>query len=185
MKDEKLDDRKKIVKELKRISKVIECKKVDSHNLNNYISNYFKEKGYLIDNKDIIKIINKVKYNLSNIINECDKLMEYKDTDKRITTEDVDNVIRTTIEDNIFELTNAILNKNVSKAISIYKDLLLSGEESIKLIVMVANQFRLILQVKLMVRNGYKEREIASFLKEHPYIALCNSKENHRTCDRF
>ena len=30
------------------------------------------------------------------------------------------------------------------------------GEEPVKLIVMLANQFRLILQVKLMKKNGYK-----------------------------
>lgn len=43
------------------------------------------------------------------------------------------------------------------------------GEEPIKLIVMVANQFRLILQVKLMIKNGYKQIEMANIIKEHPY----------------
>ena len=95
--------------------------------------------------------------------------MEYKDLDKNITKEDIDNVVRENIEDNIFELTNAILDKNVSKSIKIYNDLLLMGEEPIKLIVMVANQFRLILQVKLMVKNGYKQIDMASKIKEHPY----------------
>ena len=167
--NEKLDERKKIVKELKKLSKVIECNKQDIHNLNNYISNYFKENGYNIDNASVRLIIDKVKYDLSNIINECDKLMEYKDTDKNITKEDIESVVRKTIEDDIFSLTNAILDKNSSKAISIYNDLILMGEEPIKLIVMISNQFRLILQVKLMAKNGYKEREMASVIKEHPF----------------
>ena len=114
-------------------------------------------------------IIDKVKYDLSNIINECDKLINYKDNDKNITKEDIDNIIRENIEDDIFALTNAILQKDTKKSIKIYKDLLLMGEEPIKLIVMVANQFRLILQVKLMIKNGYKQIEMASIIKEHPY----------------
>ena len=51
--------------------------------------------------------------------------------------EDIDNIIRENIEDNIFALTNAILDKNSAKAIKIYNDLLLMGEEPIKIIVMI------------------------------------------------
>ena len=61
------------------------------------------------------------------------------------------------------------MDKDIKKVINIYNDLLLMGEEPIKLIVMIANQFRLILQVKLMVKNGYKERDMASEIGEHPY----------------
>ena len=166
---EKLDERKKIVKEMKKLSNVIECKKLDSHNLNNYIYKYFKDNNYNIDMSLVRLIIDKVKYDLSNIINECDKLMLYKDNDKNITKEDVDNIIIETIEDNIFSLTNSIMEKNTSKSIKIYKDLLLKGEEPIKLIVMIANQFRLILQVKLMVKNGYNQIDMSSTINEHPY----------------
>ena len=170
--NEKLDERKKIVKELKKIAKVIECKKLDSHNLNNYIYDYFKESGYKIEMSLVRLIIDKVKYDLANIVNECDKLMEYKDNDKNITKEDIDNVIRENIEDNIFALTNAILEKDSLKALKIYNDLLLMGEEPIKLIVMISNQFRLILQVKLMVNNGYKQIDMANIIKEQQISML-------------
>ena len=113
--------------------------------MNNYISNYFKTNNYEISQSDVKLIIDKVKYDLANIISECDKLMMYKDENKKITTKDIEDVI------------------------NIYNDLLLMGEEPIKLIVMIANQFRLILQVKLMVKNGYKERDMASEIGEHPY----------------
>ena len=166
---EKLDERKKVVKELKKLSKVITCNKQDTYNLNNYVYNYLKDNGYNIEMKLVNLIIDKVKYDLSNIINECDKLMEYKNEDKNITKEDIDNIIRENIEDNIFSLTNAILDKDTKKSIKIYKDLLLMGEEPIKLIVLVANQFRLILQVKLMIKNGYKQNDMVNIIKEHPY----------------
>lgn len=166
---EKLDDRKKIVKELKKLSTVIECQKKESHNLNNYIEDYFKDNDYEIKKDALLFMINKAGENLSNLINEADKLMIYKDDDKVITKEDVDNIVRKNIEDDIFLLTNAIMNKDRVNLIKIYKDLLLVGEEPIKLIVLIANQLRLILQVKLMVKNGYKEREMASIIGEHPY----------------
>lgn len=166
---EKLDDRKKIVKELKKLSNVIECKKRESHDLNNYIESYFRENGYSINRESVIFMINKAGSNLSNLMNEADKLMIYKDEDKNISREDVDNLICKNIEDDIFLLTNAIMNKDKKNIVNIYKDLLLAGEEPIKLIVLIANQLRLILQVKLMIKNGYKEREMASIIGEHPY----------------
>ena len=169
VKNEKLDERKKIVKDLKKVSKVLMCNRVDDHNLNNYVYNYFKGNGYDIDMSLVRLIKDKVKYDLSNIINECDKLMYYKDTNKKITKEDIENVITENIEDNVFSLTDAILNKDTNKKIKIYKDLLLMGEEPIKLIAMIANQFRLLLQVKLMVKNDYKQNEMATIIKEHPY----------------
>ena len=177
---EKLDERKKIVKELKKVSKVIECNKLDSHNLNNYVYNYLNDNGYKIEMNLVRTIVDKVKYDLANIINECDKLMCYKDTDKEIKIDDVNDVIRENIEDNIFSLTNAIMYKDNRKIIKIYNDLLKSNEEPIKLIVMITNQLRLILQVKLMIKNGYKELQMPSIIKEHPYRVKLAMASNYK-----
>ena len=166
---EKLDDRKKIVKELKKNSKVIECQREESHNLNNYITTYITDHGYSINRDGTKKLIERAGNNLSNLISECDKIFLYKEDEKHISVSDIENLVFKNIEDNIFELTNAVMNKDKIKIINIYKDLLLMGEEPVKLIVMLANQFRLILQVKLMKKNGYKERDMASIIAEHPY----------------
>lgn len=166
---EKLDDRKKIVKELKKLSKVVECKKIENYNLNSYLENYIKDKGYIITSKNINLIISIAGLDLANLINEIDKLLIYKDTDKNISEDDIKNLICVNIEDNIFALTNAIMNNQKEKIIKIYKDLISMGEDEIKLIATLANQFRLLLQVKLMKNNGYSDNEMISTLKEHPY----------------
>ena len=43
------------------------------------------------------------------------------------------------------------------------------GEEPIKIIVMLANQFRLMYQVKVLVSKGYTEDDIASLLNSKKY----------------
>lgn len=177
---EKLDDRKKIVKELKKNSTVIEAQKKENYNLNNYIIDYVNKNGYNMSKNACIKLIERAGNNLSNLISECDKIFLYKDDDKNITEEDIENLVFKNIEDNIFELTNAVMNKDKKKIINIYKDLILMGEEEIKLIVMLANQFRMILQVKLMVKNGYKERDMATIIKEHPYRVKLAMQSNFK-----
>ncbi|MBQ1495971.1 MAG: DNA polymerase III subunit delta [Bacilli bacterium] len=183
VKDEKLDQRKKITKLVSKVSKVYDCNKIESYRLSNYIKDYIISKGYSISSSSIDLIISKVGYELSNIIKELDKMFIYKLDDKKITKEDVLDVITNNIENNIFELTNAIVNKEKDKVISIYNDLIKSGEDPIKLIVTISNQFRLMLQVKIMRNSGYSEKEIVSILKEHPYRISIAMKSNYNVND--
>lgn len=169
VREEKVDSRKKITKLITKVSKVFDCNKIESYRLSNYLGDYIRDNGYSISSSSIDLIISKVGYELSNIIKELDKLFIYKGEDKKITREDIDEVITNNLEKNIFELTNAIVNKEKNKVNRIYNELIKSGEDPIKLIVTLSNQFRLILQVKLMRNSGYSEKEIVSILKEHPY----------------
>lgn len=169
VREEKPDQRKKITKLVNKVSKVYDCNKIENYKLQNYVFDYIRDKGYSISNKSVELLIGKVGYELSNIIKELDKLFIYKGNDKKITEEDIDEVITNNIENNIFELTNAVINKEKDKVIKIYNDLIKIGEDPIKLIVTISNQFRLLLQVKIMRNSGYSEKEIVSTLKEHPY----------------
>ena len=169
VRDEKIDSRKKISKLVNKVSKVYDCNKIESYRLSNYLGDYIRDKGYSISSSSIELIISKVGYELSNIIKELDKMFIYKGNDTKITKEDIDEVITNNLEKNIFELTNAIVNKEKNKINDIYNDLIKSGEDPIKLIVTLSNQFRLIMQVKLMRSGGYSEKEIVTILKEHPY----------------
>lgn len=169
VRDEKVDSRKKITKLVNKVSKVYECNKIESYRLNNYLGDYIRDKGYSISSSSIELLISKVGYELSNIFKELDKMFIYKGEDKKITKEDIEDVITNNLEKNIFELTNAIVNKEKSRVIEIYNQLIKSGEDPIKLIVTLSNQFRLIMQVKLMRTGGYSEKEIVTTLKEHPY----------------
>ena len=169
VRNEKLDERKKVTKALKKISKVIVCNKIENYDLNNYVYEYITSHGYKIDRKNIDIILKRSLYNLSIITNELEKLFIYKSNDKNITKEDLDKVISSNINDNIFDLTNMIVNKEKTRLIETYNNLIRMGEDPFKLMVTLSNQYRLILEVKLMVKNGYRDDEIISKLKEHPY----------------
>lgn len=173
----KLDERKKIVKELKKISKVLEAKKIENYDLNNYIKNYIEKNKYKITNSCINLLISQVGTNLNILINEINKIFIYKNNDKIITEEDIKGLCITNIEDNIFKLTNSFLSERKEETVKIYRDLLLIGIKHEAIIGTIASQLRLLLQVNLMKKNGYSDKEMVSILKEHPYrIKL--AKEN-------
>lgn len=169
-----LDNRKSIIKELKNKAEVIEYKKLKGFEINNFIKNYCKKSKYTIENDAINLLINKLTDNLNIITMELEKLFVYKN-DGKITKDDVDICTSKLINTNIFDLIDSIVKNDTDRSMELYDDLLLLNEEEIKLIIILANQFRLIYQVKTMYKGGYSEYNIASLLGINPYrIKLAN-----------
>ena len=172
----KLDDRKKIVKLFKEKTKVIEINEIKD--LTIFAKEEFKNKGYKISTLDASYFIDKVGNNIDIILNEIEKMTIYKDEKKEITKEDIDKLSSRAFKDNIFELIEAVTNKDRSKIFDLYNDLILQKEDEIKIIVMLANKFRLILQTKIGLSLGDNQYQIAKKLSSHPYPILLASKSN-------
>lgn len=166
---EKLDERKKIVKTLKKNVTVIKKEVIDEKDLAGFVSSEFKAKGYDIDYKTTKYFTDYVGKNVDILISEINKMMIYKDTDKKITIEDINNISSKAFNDNVFDLCDAIMKKNFKKIFSCYNDLVSLKEEPIKIIALIGNQFNLVYQVKLLANEGKNSKDIASILAVHPY----------------
>lgn len=167
---EKLDERKKIVKLVKKIAKIMEFN--NEKNIRKYIKN---ELGtYQISEENINLLIDRVGENELLIQNEINKLKLYKDNNI-ITNEDIIKITHKNINIDTFKLIDHIVNKKNDEAMEMYSEMINQNEEPIKIIVMLANQFRIMYQVKELVKIGYSEKEIATKLKLHPYrVKLAN-----------
>ena len=170
--NEKLDERKKITKLVKKIGKSIEFNAKSDANA--MIKDLLKDYDISTSNINLIKFrIN----NKSEVINsEIDKLLIYKE-DKTISEEDILNVISEYPNIDFFQFIDNIINKKVEETLKTYYELLKLKEEPIKIIVTLANQFRLMYQAKKMFQSGYSEKDIVTETGEHPYrVKLAISK---------
>ena len=166
---EKLDERKKIVKTLKNKVKVIKKEEIDQKDLPKFVINEFKNDGYEIDYKTANYFVNYVGQNVDIILSEIKKMILYKDGDKKVTMEDINGISSKKINDNVFELSDAIMKKDFKKIFDCYNDLMALKEEPIKIIAMLANQFILVYQCKLLANEGTMNKDIATILKVHPF----------------
>ena len=159
----KLDNKKKIVKLLKDkgevLSNEISIDKIIKDSLDDYS----------MDNRTINYLINYCSNDIERILNELEKLKCFKLNDKVINISDIDEVVFKSLDDNVFDFINAVVSKNKNKAYDIYKELLYKGEEETKLVIMVADQIRLIYNCKVLLLEGMKKDDIASYLEVHPY----------------
>ena len=173
--NDKLDTRKKITKLIKKVGKVQEF--IGELDATSLVRRLFK--NYNIDYKTIQLFIDRVGNNPLIIQNEINKIKIYKGNDRNITEEDILNLTTKLIEIDIFKLIDYIVRKNKEKALELYYEMLKMNEEPIKIVVILANQFRIMYQSKELLKKGYSEKDIASTLKIHPYrvkLAIQNSR---------
>ena len=174
--EEKLDTRRKLYKNIKEKGEVFEFNKLP--NINTYVKDLFS--GYTITNDSINLLIKRVGNDLNRLKQEIEKIKIYKINDKLITDSDIIDCTVEKIDINIFNFIDNIIRKNKSETIKTYKELLKIGEEPIKIIVLLANQFRLMYQSKLLTSKGYSEDDIASLLHAKRYpVHLAIQKSYH------
>lgn len=172
---EKLDERKKIVKALHKCATIKEFSK--NANPNNIVKEWLKD--YQIDYKDINLLIDRVGTNLGILEQEVEKIKIYKDQDKKITKEDILNTTTKNIDVDIFELINKIVEHDTEHAIEIYYEMLKRNEEPIKILIILANQFRIMYQAKELYSKGYSGNDIAKILDIHPYRIKLALEKNY------
>lgn len=175
---EKLDERKKIVKAIKEKGIVKDFNTFS--NINKYVLDMFGE--YKINNENINFLVNRVGNNLEVLSQEINKIKIYKDNDFNITKEDIINLTTKNIDTNFFNLIENIVARNKNKAMESYYEIIKDGEEPIKIIVVLANKFRLIYQAKNLYKKGYSEKDISNMLGSN-YYAIKKCLESSRNYD--
>lgn len=154
------------------------------------INNQVSSDKLIIDNLDNLKMDNQtIKYfcnyclnNNEKILNELDKIKNYKydQEDKKVTIEDINNIVIRDYNDDIFDLVNAIIKNNKDKAFELYYRLIQKEKDSINIIASVSGSIRNLYSVKTLNEKRYKQADISNILGIKPYavsIALenCNN----------
>lgn len=163
---DKLNERSEIVKLLKVKAKVIEAKEITKEEWPRFIQQYFQKLNVSIDPDATSELALRVEGDAMRFVNEAKKLALYTD---HITYDDIQTMIARPLEENAFLIYDCLLKKDKSKAISIYRDLLVEGSEPVQLVGMLANQFRLLSEVSYLSTQYSSNNEIARVLGVHEY----------------
>lgn len=166
---EKLDERKKIVKLLKKVATIIDVTTMAEKDVRQYVQQSIKNEGYTMTPEAFELFIHLTDMDLSKIMSELTKLLLYSSDTKKITKPMIESLVPKTLEHNIFDMVNYVVNGQAEDALVLYRDLLLQGEETIKINAILIGQFRLLLQVKIMQGAGYQQSNMQDIIKIHPY----------------
>lgn len=146
-------------KELSKLCKnIIDLSKID---LEDYVKKELKE--YKISPLNINLLINNCNNNFNRVVQEVEKLKMYKYEEKEITRDDINLLIKKNLDSNIFDLIDYINKGNRKEAYRVYNELIKNNEVPVKILVTLANNYRLIYQVKVLV-NSKSDKEIMKML---------------------
>lgn len=167
--DEKIDSRKKIIKDIKKIGEIKEFSNFNDREIVSYIKKWLSNKKITITSENCQFLINYSGLDFLNIKKELEKLYLYCEEKGEVAKEDIELLVTRSIEYDVFSLTNELFNKNLFKLREVLNSLILKKEEPIYLLSLIASQLRVYYKVKVLLMEHYNQKDIASKLKIHPY----------------
>lgn len=160
--EEEVDKRSKMFKNVKNAGRIVEFKRQSEQILVQWILGRMKRENKKITQTVMQQFLNTVGTDMEYIDKELEKLLCYCIDKDVIEAEDVSAVCVEQTTNKIFDMVNAIAEKNQKKALDLYYDLLALKEPPMRILFLIARQFQILLQVKELSGKGYDNKFIAS-----------------------
>lgn len=169
--ENEVDKRGKMYKAVKDRGRIVEMGRQDEKTLLYWIAGNVKKEGRQIKESTARYLVSKTGTDMENLEKELEKLFSYTLGKDEITAADIDDICTTQITNKIFDMIEAVAAKRQKQALDYYYDLLALKEPPMRILYLLARQFKLLLEVKDLMGRGNDKAQIAKTAKLHPFVA--------------
>ncbi|QQE77353.1 DNA polymerase III subunit delta [Alicyclobacillus sp. SO9] len=162
---EKLDERKKAVKALKKFP-VINCNTPKANEASKFLSALVREHGLRADREALGELWRRTE-SVTQAEREIEKLSSY--TDGVIQLRDVAEITPVPLEDNVFRWIEGVIAGKLSLSFQALREIEISGYDGFALFSLLARQLRLMWFAKVYLAKGESQRDVARRVGAHPY----------------
>ena len=142
----------------------------DARQLPQWIQARVKTKGGAMEAGAVSELAEHVGNDLRLLDTEIEKLLTYR-ANQPIRAEDVRALVASVSESSIFDLVDAIGQREMRRALKLLHDQLDHNAAPMYLLTMITRQFRLLLQTRDFAARGKTVEQAAAQLKMHPFVA--------------
>ncbi len=153
-----------VVTLLKQKAEVSETRELSDVEMRGWLKRKFSVVNKEISEEAVTEFFTRIDWNLLTANNEFEKVLNYVGDKDNVSLEDVKAVVVKELETDVFSILKAMEEGNKKKLILIYKDLIKSGNDPVKLLALIAKSLRETYNVILMVEQNYKQVDIAKTL---------------------
>ncbi|MCR4673455.1 MAG: DNA polymerase III subunit delta [Lachnospiraceae bacterium] len=181
--ESKVKKNTKVFKSIHKLDGDMECTMPTEHDLQIWIAYLLKA-----ENKSITKdgwqafaeatYSNKELRSMEYMYNEVQKIISYCIDKDTITREDIEAICSPTYQDHIFDMINAIGDKDSSTVLRLYEELLVSKVPPMKIMSNIVRQFKHLLALGELLDNGSSPNQAAKELGLYPFIVQKYLKMN-------
>lgn len=162
--EDEVDKRSKMYKAVKSCGRIREFARQDEKTLMQWAAGILKREGKNITQRDMELLLTMTGIDMGNLRMELEKLITYTGDRNVVTRADIQEVCTTQTQNKIFDMVRAVTEKNQKRALDLYYDLLTLKEPPMRILFLLAKQFRQLLLVKEYTEEGVAQPEMASRL---------------------
>ena len=159
-----VDKRNRMYKAVKACGSIAEFIRQDEKTLMRWAAGILGKAGKKITQRDMELLLTKTGTDMGNLRMEMEKLISYTEGRDVVTAEDIEEICTTQTTNRIFDMVRAVTEKNQKRALELYYDLLTLKEPPMRILFLLAKQFRQICLTKKLSQEGLSQTEIASKL---------------------
>ncbi|MFQ5706226.1 MAG: DNA polymerase III subunit delta [bacterium] len=161
---------------IKSKAELVECNPLYDREIPAWIVTYLKPKGCEISDEAAAILHARTGNNLREIVNELEKILLNLDSRNKIEKTDVQNVVGLSRTYSVFDLTDAIGFKDLSRALRILDQMLQSGEQPSGILVMITRHFVNLYKLKGAMAQRTSHKALSE-LTGIPHFFIAKTKE--------
>jgi len=161
------DMTKPLVKNKSKNTVWIDVEKISKSEFENLIRRECALRQIKLDGDKMKHLISRMPRQVETCMRELDKLALFPDP---IDMKVLDVLISKPLEDNVFELSAAVVSKDLKKALKIYKDLQVLKYDPVALVPSIAWQMRVMFQILVFKKERISDMDIREKLGVHDYV---------------
>jgi len=165
-----VDKRKKFFLSLSKKGTVVEHSRPYEREMPKWIKWLAGKKDLQLSESACRYLVDIIGNDLTSISNEIEKVSLYAGPGKRIELEDLEAISVDIKARTVFQLIDALGEKNLKKSLKNLKKLIDGGESPILILSMILRQLRLIWIGKDILKRGGKEEEVRKKTKLPPFV---------------
>lgn len=167
---EKVDQRKKVFATLKKINALVEFRRPYENQLSAFVREEAGSHGKKIASEAADLLVYLIGNNLQEIVSQVEKVSMFVGTKNTVTVDDVRAIVTDLKADSVFDLANALGEKNHRRALRNLHTLMRDGEAPLMVLAMVARHFRMLWKVIELLEKKVPAQEIPKLSGVNPYF---------------
>ena len=168
--EEAVDKRGRLYKAAAKLGRTAEFSRLPADKLSVWAAGVLKNSGRKIRSEDAKFLIARVGDDMGLIRTELEKLICYTEGRGLVTREDIETMCAPRLQDRVFDMIRAIAEKDQTKALDLYSDLLALKEAPVKILVLMGRQYSQLHRARLLQGSSLGRAELASRIGISPYF---------------
>ena len=146
----KPDGRKKLYNAVKKLGGIVTFASLRGVELTRFVTDAFRQDGKECDDRTAEYLIFTVGSDTGLLVSEIHKLSSYAEGRPAVLAEDITLLATPSTECTVFQMVDAVVTGQRSRAFTLLHNLLLSGTDRMAILAMLLRQYRLLQHIKIM-----------------------------------